>query len=372
MKIVFVGTFPPFRGGISNFYHTMAERLSKEHQVHAVNFTTQYPDLLFPGKSQFSETFTQISYQSERLLSSVNPLSWKKTANRIIELKPDLIIFKYWMPFFAPAFASVLKKAKKKLDTQALVVCDNIIPHEGRPLDTAMTKRFFDNVDHFMVMSKSVENDLLSLYPNANYVYSPHPLYDLFGKELEKETTRNELEINEEKLMLYFGLIRQYKGLDILIEAAKILKEKMTNFKILAVGDCYDDPKMYHDLIKENDVGDVFDLRTEFVPDDKVSTYFSAADVVVLPYKDATQSGVVPVAYHFNTPVVVSDVGGLMEIVENDRTGYVVQPNATDIAQGILTYYEKKDSIDFPKEIEKYKTRFSWEEFLNKMITLVE
>lgn len=372
MKIVLVGTFPPFRGGISNFYHTMADRLSIDYDVHAINFTTQYPDLLFPGKSQFSETAAPISYNTERILSSVNPISWRKTAKRIIELQPDLIIFKYWMPFFAPVFASVLKKVKKNLDVNAMVVCDNIIPHEGRPMDTALTRKFFDQVDHFVVMSKSVEEDLLSLYPKANYAYSPHPLYDLFGTEIEQRSARSEIGVSEDKLLLYFGLIRPYKGLDILIKSAKILKEKISNFKILAVGDCYDDPQIYHDLIKENDVDDVFDLRTEFVPDHKVSSYFSAADVVVLPYKDATQSGVVPVAYHFNTPVVVSDVGGLKEIVENDKTGYVVQPNKENIAQGIIKYYNNKDSIDFPEEIEKYKSRFSWEEFLNKMLSLVQ
>ena len=371
MKIAIVGTFPPFRGGIANFYHTMAVRLSANHQVTGLNFTTQYPDILFPGKSQFSESPIIVQYDTERILSSINPLSWKKTANRITELQPELIIFKYWMPFFAPAFCSVLKKVKRKLDIKALVICDNIIPHESRFLDESLTKYFFDNVDYFMVMSKSVESDLLSFYPDANYVYTPHPLYDLFGDEISKIQARQALDITEKKVLLYFGLIRPYKGLDILIKAAGILKNKLENFKILAIGDCYENPDHYWNLIKENAVDDVFDLRIEFVADDHVNMFFSAADAVVLPYKSATQSGVVPVAYHFNRPVIVSDVGGLKEIVNEGKTGFTVQPNAQNFAEGIINYYKVKETTDFRAEIENYKQRFSWNEFINQIKTLV-
>lgn len=371
MKIVLVGTFPPFRGGIANFYHTMALKLSTQHQVHTLNFTTQYPDFLFPGNSQFNESPAAVPYETERILSSVNPISWKKTANRIIELQPDLVIFKYWMPFFAPSFGSVLKRVKKKLNTKAMVVCDNIIPHEGRPLDKSLTTYFFNNVDYFMVMSKSVENDLLSYFPEANYVYTPHPLFDLFGDQISKNDAKNQLEIKEEKMMLYFGLIREYKGLDILIEAAGILKNKLQDFKILAVGDCYENPNQYIKLIKTHGVEDVFDLRMEFVQNNQVNKYFSAADVIVLPYKSATQSGVVPVAYHFNTPVIVSDVGGLKEIVDEGKTGYTVQPNSKDVADGILKFYTNWNETNFPSHIEKYKKQFTWEEFIRKLEDLI-
>lgn len=372
MKIVIVGAFPPFRGGIANFNHTLAESLSTEHKVHALNFTTQYPDLLFPGKSQYNENKVPGDYPSERKLSSINPLTWSKTANRIIALRPDLIIIKYWMPYFAPAFTGVLKNVKRELNVKALVICDNIIPHEKRIWDDFLTKRFFNLVDHFLVMSRSVENDLLTLYPDASYVYTPHPLFDLFGSPVDNNTARKELGITEEKLLLYFGLIRPYKGLDILIKTAKILKEKMDNFRILAVGDCYEDQEIYRQLIKENDVADVFDLRTKFIPNEKVHIYFSAADLVVLPYKSATQSGVVPIAYHFNKPVVVSAVGGLKEIVENGKTGYVVQPTAEAMANGILTFFQHRDAIDFQGEILKFKSRFSWAEFIRQMLSLVK
>jgi len=372
VNIVIVGTFPPFRGGIANFYHIMAAKLSVDHQVTALNFTTQYPNILFPSKSQFSESGNDSSYSTDRILSSVNPFSWIKTANRIIELQPDLIIFKYWMPFFAPAFGSVLKKVKKKMDVKALVVCDNILPHEARVLDESLTKYFFNNVDYFMVMSKAVENELLSFYPNADYIYTPHPLFNLFGEKLPKSEAKSILGIKEENMILFFGLIREYKGLDLLIKAAGTLKEKISHFKILAVGDCYEDQDKYKKLIKENGVEDIFDLKMEYIPNDEVHQYFSAADAIVLPYKSATQSGVVPVAYHFNKPVIITDVGGLKEIVIDGQTGLVVNPNTNDIAAGILKFYRIQNNTDFETHIQKFKQQFSWRVFLKKLEMLYQ
>ena len=371
MKIVIVGVFPPFRGGIANFYETLAERLSNNHEVIAINFTTQYPNILFPGKSQYIESESSTEFEADRILSSINPLTWQGTAKRIIEINPDLIIFKYWMPFFAPSFGTIIKKVKRNLNTKALVICDNIIPHEGRPLDKLLTKYFFNNIDYFIVMSRSVEADLLSLYPGTDYLYTPHPLYDIFGVSTPKDTAKNSLGITEKKVLLYFGLIRPYKGLDLLINAAKLLNQKLDNYKILAVGDCYENPEPYSDLVKKNGVSNVIDLRMEFIPNDKVNLYFSAADVVVLPYKSATQSGVVPIAYHFNKPVVVTDVGGLSEIVNDGKTGYVVQPDAGSIANGILQFYNDYERVDFTDQIESYKQRFTWNEFIHQLENIV-
>lgn len=371
MKIILVGTFPPFRGGIANFYHTLAEKLSNAHNVSAINFTTQYPNILFPGKSQYEENVEQTNYTSERMLSTINPFTWAKTAERIIDLKPDIIIFKYWMPYFAPSFGFILKKVKKEIGVKSLVICDNIVPHEGRALDETLTKYFFNNVDYFMVMSKAVENELLSFYPNADYVYTPHPLFDLFGEQILKNDAKSLIGIKEEKMLLYFGLIRAYKGLDLLIEAAGKLKKKLHNFKILAVGDCYNNPDNYRKLIKTHEVGDIFDLRMEFVPNDQVHRYFSAADAIVLPYKSATQSGVVPIAYHFNKPVIITDVGGLKEIVRDGKTGLVVEPDADHIANGIIKFYNIWSDTDFDSEIEKYKQQFSWNVFIKELEKLV-
>ena len=179
MKIVIVGVFPPFRGGIANFYETLAERLSNNHEVIAINFTTQYPNILFPGKSQYIESESSTEFEADRILSSINPLTWQGTAKRIIEINPDLIIFKYWMPFFAPSFGTIIKKVKRNLNTKALVICDNIIPHEGRPLDKLLTKYFFNNINYFIVMSRSVEADLLSLIQGPT-ICTHHILYTTY------------------------------------------------------------------------------------------------------------------------------------------------------------------------------------------------
>jgi len=370
VKIVIVGTFPPYRGGISNFYQTLYEKLSHSHDVTAINFSLQYPNVLFPGKSQFDNNQKSDS-NIERIINSINPISWNKAAKKIIELEPDIIIFKYWMPFFAPSFGSIIRFIKKKINIKSLVICDNIIPHESRFFDNKLTKYFFKYIDYFIVMSKSVENDLLSLFPDAKYIYTPHPLYDIFGKGINKVVSRRQLKINESKLILFFGLIRPYKGLDLLIQSANFLKKKLTDFKILAIGDCYENPEPYSNMIDEHKINDIFDLRFEFVPHNKVSLYFSAADIIVLPYKSATQSGIVPVAYHFNKPVVVTNVGGLGEIVQEGKTGYVVKPDSVEIANSIIKYYSNSDKVNFKENIKIYKKNFSWDKFVEVIQSIV-
>ena len=370
MKIVIVGTFPPFRGGISNFYQTLYEKLSYDYDVIAINFSLQYPSILFPGKSQFDNN-QKSDLNIERIINSINPISWHKAAKRIIELKPDIVIFKYWMPFFAPSFGSIIRLIKKKINIKSLVICDNIIPHESRFFDNRLTKYFFKYIDYFIVMSRSVENDLLSLFPNAKYIYTPHPLYDIFGKSINKEESRSHLKINESKLILFFGLIRPYKGLDLLIHAANVLKQKLTDFKVLAIGDCYENPEPYSNMIDEHKINDIFDLRFEFVPHNKVSLYFSAADIIVLPYKSATQSGIVPVAYHFNKPVIVTNVGGLGEIVQEGKTGYLVNPDSDEIANSIIKYYTNSDKINFKENIKVYNNIFSWDKFVEAIQSII-
>lgn len=364
MNVAVVGTFPPFRGGISQFNYALVRTLSAGHSVEAFNFTTQYPRLFFPGKTQMETSSSAQSFDSERVLSTVNPFTWVQTANRILLQGPDLVVFKYWMPFFAPSFGQVVRRVKRKMDTKVLVICDNIVPHEQRPLDLKLTRYFFDKVDRFVVMSKVVEHDLLALYPHAVYRYSPHPVYDIFGAPLSKERARKSLGLEKEKIILYFGLIRQYKGLDILIRAARILKKSLHDFRILAVGECYDNLADYERLIVNLDVADVVDLRPRFIPDDEVRLYFSAADVIALPYRAATQSGIVPIAYHFNRPVVVSNVGGLPEIVSDNEVGFVVPPNPESIAAAIERFYSEGREGAFSKNIETFKEKFSWSRFV--------
>ena len=366
MKIILVGPFPPYRGGISMFNHSLAKELEKEHDVHRISFSLQYPKILFPGKTQY---FDFEGEPSKQLINTINPLSWIKTANYIKNLSPDLIVFQYWMPFFAPAFNSIVKQVRKSCKTKVMVNCNNIKSHESKPGDNIMTKSFFKNCDFFMVMSNSVELELKSLISKPNYRKSPHPVYEIFGSQISKQNARNKLKLGDEKLILNFGLIRDYKGLDILIKAAKIIKNKMNNFKILVVGECYGDEQKYLKLAQKNNVEDVIDFRFEFVANEKVNHYFCASDLVVLPYKSATQSGIIPIAYHFNKPVIVTNVGGLPEVVEIGKSGFVCEPTAKDISQNIIDLLNS-DLKSYNEFISGYKNNFSWSSFSKNMIEL--
>ena len=368
MRIAIVGPLPPFRGGIADLNSALAHHLSKRHQVHAFNFTTQYPSTLFPGKTQYKQGSAAQYFQNTRCLSSINPLTWKKTADLIIDLEPDLVLFRYWMPFFAPAFTGVAKRIKKHSDINIIAMCDNIIPHEERALDQQLTKRFFDYIDAFIVLSKKVEEELLSIIPNAKYKYSPHPIYSIFKDDISKNEARSQLNISAKNVMMFFGLIREYKGLDILIEAVGKLKKEMPDFLLLVVGECYENEQKYLDLIQKNELVKAVQTHFSFIPDNEVGTYFAAADVIVLPYRTASQSGIVQIAYHYDTPVIVSNVGGLPEIVDEGKTGYCVDPNPADFAGAIKTFFLHDDQESFVKNIAKYKKRFSWD----VMVTTIE
>ena len=371
MKIVLVGPFPPFRGGISDLNAALADHLSKRHEIHAINFTTQYPKVLFPGKTQFKKGDPAQEIDSIRCLSSINPFSWRKTAYKIIDIEPDLVLFRFWLPFFAPAFSGVAKKIRKYSDATIMVICDNIIPHEERLLDTRLTKRFFGFIDSFIVLSKKVENELLSFVPEAKYKYSPHPIYSIFNNTLSKEQAKAELKIATKKVLLFFGLIREYKGLDILINAMEKIKTELEDYTLLIVGECYENENKYTDLIKKAGITDNVKCHYSFIPDNEVGKYFSAADVVVLPYKTASQSGIVQIAYHFDTPVIVSNVGGLPEIVDEGKTGYCVEPNSNAFAKAIKAFYENDNISEMNSNISEYKSQFSWDAMVKAIEKLV-
>ena len=371
MKIVLVGPFPPFRGGISDLNAALADHLSKRHEIHAINFTTQYPKVLFPGKTQFKKGDSAQEVDSIRCLSSINPFSWRKTAYKIIDIDPDLVLFRFWLPFFAPAFSGVAKKIRKYSDATIMVICDNIIPHEERLLDTRLTKRFFGFIDSFIVLSKKVENELLSFVPEAKYKYSPHPIYSIFNNTLSKEQAKAELKIATKKVLLFFGLIREYKGLDILINAMEKIKTELEDYTLLIVGECYENENKYTELIKKAGITDNVKCHYSFIPDNEVGKYFSAADVVVLPYKTASQSGIVQIAYHFDTPVIVSNVGGLPEIVDEGKTGYCVEPNSNAFAKAIKAFYENDNISEMNSNISEYKSQFSWDAMVKAIEKLV-
>ncbi len=369
MRISLIGPFPPFRGGISDFNSALYNELSKENDLQVINYSTQYPKFLFPGKTQY-KVIADESPKSERLLSSVNLFSWNKTANKITEFQPDIVVMHYWMPFFAPALRKVSLSLKKDIDAKIIAICHNITPHEKLGFNQFFTKVFVNKVDRYVVMSESVKSDLLNIIPNAKLKLTPHPIYNFFGNTIDKETARKKLNIKAKNMILYFGLIREYKGLDILLKSIPIIKEELNDFMVIVAGECYEKIEKYDALIEKLKIQDSVDLRLKFIPDDEVSEYFSAADVVALPYRTATQSGIIQIAYNFNRPVIVSDVGGLAEIVPNDKVGYVVEPNADEFAKAIIKFYKEDKFNEFSKNVQIHKKSFSWENFVNNLMEL--
>lgn len=360
MNIVIIGTAYPLRGGIAHYNALLYRELSRKHTVRIVTFRRQYPSLLFPGKTQQETGGELLQVPAEALVDSINPFNWISVARRIKRWKPDLIIFKYWLPFFGPCFGTIARVIKRGTATRALFICDNVIPHEKRPGDRVLTRFALSAADYFIVQSGAVERDLISLWPQAKYRKVPHPVYNIFGNPVAKEEARRRLGVTANRVILFFGYIRRYKGLHVLIEAMKLLGDE--DVHLLAVGESYDDVKSYHNQIEALQVQDRITLHTDYIPNDQVGVYFSAADIVILPYLSATQSGIAQIAYNFDKPVIATDVGGLAEIVIEGRTGYLVPPDdPAALAMGIRRFYNEGNEENFRTNVEQEKNRYTWE-----------
>jgi len=369
MRISLIGPFPPFRGGISDFNSALCSELGKINNLQIVNYSTQYPKLLFPGKTQFKDVEEDL-HISERIFSSVNPFTWNKTVNQIINFKSDIVVIHYWMPFFAPALRKIAVLLKKNIEAKIIVICHNINPHENLSFTHFLTTIFLNKIDRFMVMSESVKTDLLKIVPNAKYKLTPHPIYNIFGNVMDKELAKKNLGITAKNVILYFGLIREYKGVDILLNSIPKIKEGLNDFIVIVAGECYEKTKKYYDIIEKLGIQNSVDLRLKFIPDSEVTNYFSATDIVALPYRTATQSGITQIAYNFNRPVIVSDVGGLSEIVPNEKVGYVVEPNSDGFAKAIVKFFKEDKFDDFSENVSNYKKQYSWDKFAANLMEL--
>lgn len=366
MKIALVSTAYPLRGGIAQYtgilYHKLIER---GHEVHVLTFKRQYPALLFPGKTQLeTSSDAGVEIPTEPIIDSISPLSWWRTGRRLRQLQSDLVILKFWMPFFAPCFGVICRLAKRWTRARILYICDNVIPHERRPGDLAMTRFALRPADHFVVQSGVVARDLLSLLPNVDYKFIPHPVYDIFGAKLPKSEARQKLKISEEHVILFFGYVRAYKGLDVLLNAMpEILKS--VKLRLLVVGEFYEDEEKYRTQAHRLGISDAVSFYADFIPNEEVAPFFSAADVVVLPYKSATQSGIVQMAYHFDKPCIVSDVGGLSEVVLHNKTGFVVPAEAPgSLAEAVVTFYREGKEAEFSAAVQQEKKKYSWEKMV--------
>ena len=375
-KIIIVGSAHPLRGGGLS---TFNQRLAKEFNDGGDNcsiysFSLQYPSFLFPGKTQYTDEPAPENLKIFSVINSVNPLNWIRVGNRIGKEKPDIVVVRYWLPFMAPALGTILRRIKKNKHTRIICIADNIIPHEHRPGDKAFTNFFVKRCDGFITMSEQVMNDLLKFVRDKPVKLVPHPLYDNFGEIISKIEAREKLKIKtDELIILFFGFIRKYKGLDILLDAMKIIKEntksQISNLKLLVAGEFYDDEKPYLQQINRLGINDDVILRTDFIPDSEVKYYLCAADAVIQPYRNATQSGVTPLAYYFEKPMIVTNVGGLPALVPHEKSGLVAEPTAQSLANAILRFYQLGENYFLP-HLRSEKKKYSWGNLVNAIKTI--
>ncbi|MEI7830791.1 MAG: glycosyltransferase [Prolixibacteraceae bacterium] len=370
-RIVLLGTTWPFRsGGISTFNERLARALISEgYEVIIYTFSLQYPNFLFPGKSQYSDLPAPQDLDIRIRVNSVNPFNWISVGREIRRLAPDMLIMRFWIPLMAPALGTIARIVRKNKHTKVISLADNIVPHEKRIGDKMMTGYFVRSIDGFITLSHKVLDDLKKMSPFVPVLFTPHPLYDNFGEAVSREEALKNLNLDPNfRYLLFFGFIRDYKGLDWLLTAFADPALRKFPVKLLVAGEYYTTSQKYEQIIREHYLEEHVIMHTNFIDDKMVPSYFCASDLVVQPYKSATQSGVTQIAYHFEKPILVTNVGGLGEIVPNGKVGYAVEPNPDAIAIALLDFLERIHNEDFIDNIKIEKRRFSWE----KMVETIE
>ncbi len=371
MKIVILGPAHPYRGGLASIMEIMARTYMREgHDVAIKTFTLQYPSFLFPGKSQTLDTPPPSDLAIERCINTINPLNWIRQGLRLKRERPDFVLLKYWTPFMAPCFGTIARIARSNGHTKVLCQIDNVEPHEHHIIDRPFNRYFLRAVDGFVYMSEQVHREL-EAYTSAPALFSPHPLFENFGERVGRNEACRHLGLDPEvRYALFFGLVRDYKGLDILLESwVKLRREgRMPCYKLIVAGEFYTSKEPYLRQIADAGLEEDVILRDHFIPDADVRHYFSAADFVVQPYKTATQSGVTQIAYQFCTPMIVTDVGGLAEIVPHDRVGYVCRPTVDAVAAAMEEIYAPGVLERFAANMVVERKRFSWEEMCRKIV----
>ncbi len=366
-KIVLIGPVYPYKGGISHYTGLMFRALSKKYDVTLLSYSFQYPKILYKKEQRDYSNDTFKIDNTQYVINTANPVNWIATANKINKLKPDLVIIQWWHPYFAPCYQTIAGNIK---NSKVLFICHNVFPHERFPLDKWLTKRTLKKGNYYIVQSSQDENDLKTIIPNAKYIRAVHPTYNAFKMQnMSKENARELLGIQpEEKILLFFGFVRKYKGLDYLIKAMPQIKEKLSDCKLLVVGDFGDDKEEYIELINQLIVNDVIDIYDGYIPDKEVEKFFAACDVVVLPYISATQSGIVQIAYGFDKPVIATNVGGLPDVVIDGKTGYLVEvKNEKSIADAVISFFDNSSDGRFEAGVKEESYRFSWDRMIDNI-----
>ena len=363
MKVVIIGPAYPLRGGLATYNERLARAFREAgDEVRIVTFSLQYPDFLFPGQTQYSTEPGPADLDIEVSLNSVNPLSWLRVGRKLRRERPDLVIFRFWLPVMGPALGTVARLVRGNGHTRVVAITDNVIPHEKRPGDRPLTRYFLSACHGFVTMSRSVLDDLRALgFGTRPALYRPHPLYDNFGPIKPKAAALAALGLPETfRYVLFFGFIRAYKGLDILLEAFADTRLAQLPIKLIIAGEFYEDAAPYEAIIARYQLEDRIVRATDFIPNEKVVDYFCAADLIMQPYKNATQSGVSQIAYHFERPMLVTDVGGLAELIPAGVVGYVVPPTPTAIADAVVDFYAQQREETFAAGVQAQKKQFSW------------
>jgi glycosyltransferase involved in cell wall biosynthesis len=373
-KILIVGPAHPLRGGLATFNERLALSFKEQgHECDILSFSLQYPSILFPGKSQFSVDAAPQNIKIFSNINSINPINWLLVGNKIAKAKYDIVIFRYWLSFMAPAFGTIARRIKTNGHSCIIAITDNLIPHEKRFFDNSLTRYFINTCDGFLTMSEAVKQQLISWNVKKPIMYTPHPMYDMFGAGIEKNEAKIKLGLETNcNYLLFFGFIRRYKGLHLLLDALHDERMRNRNLKVIIAGEFYEDAKPYLNQIAQLNLQDRVELRNEFIPNSEVATYFSAADAVIQPYTDATQSGVTQIAYYYNKPMIVTNVGGLAELVPHEKVGLVCDVNATSIASAIARFFDEKMEVTMQINAAIEKQKFTWSTLTNCILKLAD
>jgi glycosyltransferase involved in cell wall biosynthesis len=361
-KIIIIGSAHPLRGGLAAYNERLAYAFQEAGDlVEIYSFSLQYPGFLFPGKTQFTSDPAPEGLTIKTKINSINPFNWWKIGREISRMKPDIVIVRFWLPFMGPCFGTILRLIRRNKHTRIIAITDNIIPHEKRPGDRIFTKYFVKPVDGFIPMCQSVKDELKLFDTKKPVQLIPHPIYDNYGTQIPIAEARKKLGLEADgKYLLFFGFIRDYKGLDLLLDAMADERLAKAGIKAIVAGEFYSDSKPYDDQIERLGIKDRLIMHTDYIPNSEVAAYFGACDMVVQPYKSATQSGISQMAYHFEVPMLVTNVGGLPEIVADGKAGYVTPTDSKAIADAIMDFYENNRKESFHNFVKEEKKRFSW------------
>lgn len=375
-SVVIIGPAYPLRGGLATFDQRLArEFLAEGYDCPIYSFSLQYPAFLFPGTTQYSTDPPPEGLTIHSRINSMNPFNWWSVGRELRRMRPDIIVVRFWLPLMGPALGTILRQVRKNRHTKVVAITDNVIPHEKRPGDKPFTRYFLKACNAFITMSEKVMRDLRLFQPVRPAQQVAHPLYDNFGAPITREAARQLLRdkgvaiADNDRVLLFFGFIRRYKGLDIVLEAMSDKRIGDLGIRLLVAGEFYEDAAPYHELIARLGIADRLILRTDFIPDGEVRDYLCAADAVIQPYRNATQSGVTPLAYHFEKPMIVSNVGGLPALVPHEKVGLVAEPEPAAMADAILRFFVLGESYFLPA-LRSEKEKYSWSRLVETILHL--